>query len=303
MLDEIDTQIVNLLESHPRMSSRAIADATATPESTVQGRLRRLFRTRQVSSTIFVHPDIANEPLLYQMKLTLTEDVTADEVSARGEFASSPWTAISPSDGRLVAQFSASTYNEMLEGLDRIRALPGVSRAETQLVTRIYVGTGRNVASGEQRWSPALNRPVDAIDMEIIRALRSDGRRSYTDLSSRVGLTVPATRRRVIRLVDSGIMRFVTQVNDRSIVRMEASIELTVPTEHRLQLIDELTSRKSVRYVIEQTGPYDLACYLVTDSVAALAAEVGAITTDGRVLFSRTDPFVVLRDETSWTSH
>jgi DNA-binding Lrp family transcriptional regulator len=189
----------------------------------------------------------------------------------------------------------------MVENVDRVRALPGIEHAETLLVTRIYVGRMWNSGSDDQQWPSTPERTIDAVDREIIRTLRADGRMSYTHLAAIIGLTVPAARRRVLRLVADGVMRFVTQLNDRSISRAEASIDLTVAGRARAAVIDSLTTRRSIRYVIEQTGHHDLACYVVTDSIASLAAEIASITADLRVLDAHAEPYVILRDETSWT--
>ncbi|GAA1001716.1 Lrp/AsnC family transcriptional regulator [Subtercola frigoramans] len=300
MLDPIDQAIVSHLESDPRVTSRRIADSTGIAESTVRGRLQRLIGSGLVSSTIFVHPELTGASFLYQVKLTLEPGTSATDVSELPEFSSSPWTALVPTDGRLVAQYSAATLAEMLSGVDRIRRLPGVLHAETVVVTRIYVGTNWSTGPGEHHWPSTPIRAVDPLDEQLIDALRPDGRMSYTELSTRIGLTVPATRRRVLRLVEDGVIRFVTRVNDPSIAHVEASIDLAVTAASRAAIIDQLCARTSVRYVVEQTGPYDLACYLVADSVAALAIVAADITADDQIIASRTDPFVVLRDETSW---
>jgi len=48
---------------------------------------------------------------------------------------------------------------------------------------------------------------LEDIDREIVRALASDGRRSFTDLAERVGLSVSAVHQRVRRLEQRGVIR------------------------------------------------------------------------------------------------
>ncbi|MFM9816038.1 Lrp/AsnC family transcriptional regulator, partial [Streptomyces scabiei] len=48
---------------------------------------------------------------------------------------------------------------------------------------------------------------LDATDRALLRHLQADGRRSWTDLARDVGLTAPAVRQRVQRLIDSGVVQ------------------------------------------------------------------------------------------------
>ena len=50
---------------------------------------------------------------------------------------------------------------------------------------------------------------LDRVDKAIIHELQLDGRMPYTELSRRVGLSQPATRQRVNRLIDRGSMQVV----------------------------------------------------------------------------------------------
>ena len=51
--------------------------------------------------------------------------------------------------------------------------------------------------------------PIDAVDRSIIRALQVDGRASYAELASSVGLSPPAVRQRMQRLMESGLLQVV----------------------------------------------------------------------------------------------
>jgi Lrp/AsnC family transcriptional regulator, regulator for asnA, asnC and gidA len=54
-----------------------------------------------------------------------------------------------------------------------------------------------------------LPSPLDDVDRALIDALQRDGRASYADLADLVGLSPAATRLRVQRLLDSGVMQVV----------------------------------------------------------------------------------------------
>ena len=55
---------------------------------------------------------------------------------------------------------------------------------------------------------------VDAIDQRIISCLVSNARSSYADVGDTVGLSAPAVKRRVDKLLDSGVLRGFTAVVD-----------------------------------------------------------------------------------------
>lgn len=56
--------------------------------------------------------------------------------------------------------------------------------------------------------------PLDDIDRSLLEALTEDARASFAALGSRVGLSAPAVKRRVDRLVDRGIISGFTIVVD-----------------------------------------------------------------------------------------
>jgi len=51
--------------------------------------------------------------------------------------------------------------------------------------------------------------PLDPTDRHLIEALQRDGRASYADLADLVGLSPAATRLRVQRLLDAGVVQVV----------------------------------------------------------------------------------------------
>lgn len=55
---------------------------------------------------------------------------------------------------------------------------------------------------------------MDSIDQRIVSCLVSDARSSYAEIGSVVGLSAPAVKRRVDKLLDSGVLRGFTAVVD-----------------------------------------------------------------------------------------
>ncbi|KAA2264784.1 Lrp/AsnC family transcriptional regulator [Solihabitans fulvus] len=55
---------------------------------------------------------------------------------------------------------------------------------------------------------------MDSIDQRIISRLVADARSSYAEIGKKVGLSAPAVKRRVDRLLDTGVLRGFTAVVD-----------------------------------------------------------------------------------------
>ena len=62
-------------------------------------------------------------------------------------------------------------------------------------------------------------RDLDETDMEILRMLAADGRRSYSDIGDAVDLSAPAVSDRVSRLRESGVIKKFTIDVDRATLR------------------------------------------------------------------------------------
>ncbi len=63
---------------------------------------------------------------------------------------------------------------------------------------------------------PGLRDDLDTIDRQIIAALVRDSRATFAEIGAEVSLSAPAVKRRVDRLVASGIIRGFTAVIDAS---------------------------------------------------------------------------------------
>lgn len=108
-----------------------------------------------------------------------------------------------------------------------------------------------------------MTTELDDIDKAIIRQLQVDGRMPYSQLSTVTGLSEAATRQRVNRLVDRGVMSIVA-VTDPSMLGygFQAMLGITVDAEasaiaEKLAQIDEL------EYVVITTGRYNLLAEVV----------------------------------------
>jgi DNA-binding Lrp family transcriptional regulator len=297
---ESDRQILDLLRQDVRMTRRRMAEVTGLPESTIRARLDRVLRTGRVQATVLVHPQLERTSLVYMLHLELGDDGDVASLLQSDELIDAPWVGQVATTGELVVQQRAAGIEEMLARIEQVRLLPGVDHVWSVIVFRVYVGANwQRGTTGAHAWAAIPTREVDEIDLRLIAALRRDGRTSYTDLAEFAQLTVAATRRRVLRLVEDGVIRFTARVEDDAAV-FEASIDIRVSGGRVREVIDDLCSRPDIRYVSEQSGPRNIACYVAGADSGALLAAVEGVRGDPRVDEAVVSPIVRLRDFVSW---
>jgi DNA-binding Lrp family transcriptional regulator len=297
-----DAQIVDLLRRDSRMTRRRMAELTGLPESTIRARLDRVLRSGRIQATVLVHPYLARSSILYMLHLELAEPGDAETLLHSTELAESPWTGQVADTGRLMVQQRAVSIEEMVARIARVRAMPEVVHAWCVIVFRVYIGAAwQGDSEAVSPWASAPTRAVDDIDLRLIGALRRDGRTSYTDLADLAELTVAATRRRVLRLVADGVIRFTARVEDEGPL-FEASVDMRVAAADVDAFIDELCARPDIRYVTEQSGRQNVACYVVGADSASLAAAVDRVRSDPRVEDPVVAPMGRVRDFLAWDS-
>jgi Lrp/AsnC family transcriptional regulator for asnA, asnC and gidA len=104
---------------------------------------------------------------------------------------------------------------------------------------------------------------LDDIDVAVIALLQEDGRRPYGDIGETVGLSEAATRQRVNRLRQSGLMRIVAVTDPVALGRgVVATIGLRVSGDTR-EAAARLARIAEIEYVVVTAGAYDVIVELV----------------------------------------
>jgi Lrp/AsnC family transcriptional regulator, regulator for asnA, asnC and gidA len=99
---------------------------------------------------------------------------------------------------------------------------------------------------------------VDELDLEIIKELQHDGRRTYGRIGSAVGLSEAAVRQRVQRLVEDEAIKIVAVTNPYLLgARVAATIG--IHAEGNLhQIADKVSEIAEVDYVVVTAGSFDI---------------------------------------------
>jgi Lrp/AsnC family transcriptional regulator for asnA, asnC and gidA len=106
---------------------------------------------------------------------------------------------------------------------------------------------------------------LDPVAKAIIEQLQEDGRRSYAAIARAVGLSEAATRQRVQRLIDEGVVQ-IAAVTDAASIGFHRMALLGVKVEgDTRQVADKLASLKEAEYVVICAGQFDLLVELICE--------------------------------------
>lgn len=107
---------------------------------------------------------------------------------------------------------------------------------------------------------------VDEISKAIIEQLQEDGRRSYAEIAKAVGLSEAATRQRVQRLTESGVMQIVAVTDPMQLgFARQAMIGVRVSGDARA-VADALGRLPAASYVVLTAGSFDLLVEVVCEN-------------------------------------
>lgn len=112
--------------------------------------------------------------------------------------------------------------------------------------------------------------PLDDLDRRLIDELQRDGRASYADLAEIVGLSPAATRMRVQRLLDAGVVEVVGVTNPMALgYPVMAALGVRVDRNVR-EVADRIADIDGVIYVVFTSGSFDLLVEVLCEDSARL---------------------------------
>lgn len=139
--------------------------------------------------------------------------------------------------------------------------------------------------------SPSTPDLLDATDRAILDRLTENARRTYGDIGDEVGLSAPAVKRRVDRLIESGIIRGFTVVVDhaRLGLTVEAFTELRFSGDARVDLIATIGRNiPEVVSVFTTAGDPDALVWLRVRDVRHLKDVIDRLRGAGNVTGTKT---------------
>jgi Lrp/AsnC family transcriptional regulator for asnA, asnC and gidA len=115
---------------------------------------------------------------------------------------------------------------------------------------------------------------LDPVSKRIIEQLQEDGRRSYAAIARAVGLSEAATRQRVQRLIDDGVIQ-IAAITDAAAVGFSRMALLGIHVEGDIRSVaDKLADLHEADYVVICAGHFDLLVELICEDDAHLVRTI-----------------------------
>ncbi|ADI14534.1 Lrp/AsnC family transcriptional regulator [Truepera radiovictrix] len=116
------------------------------------------------------------------------------------------------------------------------------------------------------------SRPLDQVDLAILRQLQDDGRRSFTDIASALGLSVGTIRNRFTRLLEDGTLHVIGRADPHRVgFHAPANVHIAVrPPQLITAAAAQIADLPETSYVAIVSGPYDLEVDVMCRDLAHL---------------------------------
>lgn len=141
-----------------------------------------------------------------------------------------------------------------------------------------------------------MNFMLDAIDSKAMDALQQDGRASWADLGTALGLSAPAAAERVRKLIDGGLVRGFTAVLDPATAGFPVLAFVAVTLERqgaRRAFLDGVRAHPLIQECHHVAGDDDFLLKVRARSLSELES-VLADELKGRLGIARTRTTIVL---------
>ncbi len=137
---------------------------------------------------------------------------------------------------------------------------------------------------------------LDDVDKKILELLKKNSRVKYTELARILGVTEGAVRRRVDRLVKSGVIKRFTVEIGAIRPSLKALVLISARTSHPLSTVSENVKKlQGVEAVYEVSGLYDIVAMIRGDDISDLNNCIDEIRKIDGV--ESTNTLVVLREQ------
>lgn len=206
-LDEFDLALVEQLRVDGRASYESLGARVGLSRTAARARVQRIFDSGIVRVAAMVHPEFDGIHAFGHVSIAVTGASTADIAATIAKLPDAPFVSIVSGRYSIITELRSSDLVQLSDAVGSIRAIEGVEYVDTVLYTHL-VKEPHIPTHG-----PGNIDQFDDTDRKLLDLLRQDGRMPYADLADRVGLSRGATRARVIRLLDAGVVAVSGMVN------------------------------------------------------------------------------------------
>ncbi|GAB13298.1 putative AsnC family transcriptional regulator [Arthrobacter globiformis NBRC 12137] len=271
-MDATDRELVRLLQVNGRATFQELSEAVGLSGESTRTRVTRLEKTGVVRVVASVAPQLLgySSSALVGVNVSIAARAVAQRLA---EVSASSFVVCTGGRFDLLAEIDCRSDPELLDVLDEIRGIPGVVRCESFMHLAVAKYAYRqSVFQPQTTGSPQPLEPVelDEVDYAIIDALREDGRAPYATLAKKAGVPYSSTRRKVLQLMESGVLHINTLLGSAAPHRyVQASVGLRTTGSPR-HVADALQQVPEVGMVLFTAGSHDLIIEVTCEDKQAL---------------------------------
>ncbi|MFC1404634.1 MULTISPECIES: Lrp/AsnC family transcriptional regulator [Streptacidiphilus] len=271
----MDAGLVRELQRDGRASFQALSERTGVSREAVRARVQRLLEGGRVRIVGIVSPEVAGVASLAHVSLDIA-GAAAPVARVAAARRAVRFVSCTAGPRGVVADVRAAGPEALEREFAALRRAPGVRGIEvfscTELVKDAYSPELPTVGP-----SALTAADLDAVDRQLLALLQEDGRASFTLLAQRVGLSQPATRARVLRLLEARAVYVTGLVTSEALgVREAAGAGLGVHSGVR-EVARAAAGLPGVNYVALGHGRFDVVCGVDAPNRTELLAGLEAL--------------------------
>ncbi|MGW6914312.1 Lrp/AsnC family transcriptional regulator [Kitasatospora sp. NPDC054939] len=279
VLDGLDAALVRELQSDGRASYQRLSGLLGVSREAVRARVHRLTSSGTVRVVGIVRPSVVGITVVAHVSLVV-EGAARPVAEAAAARPATSFVSCTAGAGAVIAEVRVADDTALEREFAALRALPGVRGIEVfrcaELLRDAYSPLPVERAPVE-RAAGGRAESVDETDRVLLGLLQIDGRASFAALAERVGLSQPAVRARVLRLLESGAVHVTGLVASQALgVREAVGVGLGVRGPAR-EAAGPAADLPGVNYVAAGYGRHDVVCGIDAADRAALLATVDAL--------------------------
>lgn len=263
-MDEFDEDLIRALQLDGRAQFSALADRLGVHRTVVAQRVNELLAAGEIRILAAVHPRVVGLPIQANLQLRISGP-TSPVFERISEFTNVVFLSEISGQSQAVVEVWAADRDDVARSVRAIQAIEGVVEMQFSLYDRVL----RRLRLGED---PEMTDLVfDDFDIALIAELQIDGRLTFGELARRTGRSASACRARVLRLLDSGVMRIGAVRSRRSATSSVLSgvgVVLRGDSEGAASAEELLLEIPTIEFAARTLGRYGLIATIAARSLA-----------------------------------
>lgn len=200
-LDEYDLALLDELSRDGRASFESLGARVGLSRTAARARVQKILEGGVVHVEAIVHPVVDGIRTFAHVSV-VTGGASGDVAREIAQLADAPFVSVVAGGYSVIAELRTGDLTEMAQAVAQVRAIPGVKELDTVVYTDLLKDSHLPLRGPQD----ATTFELDEIDRGLLALLQEEARMPYAELADRIGLSRGATRARVRRLLDDGVV-------------------------------------------------------------------------------------------------